>query len=117
MAGSNLQNLNLPIDPNGIVYDSISRLAVPGATVTLAAPSGAALPSACFYDPNQQDQVTLADGYYKFDLNFADPSCPSGGSYLLQVTPPSVRYMAGVSEIIPPLSGRFHLRWGWSACS
>ncbi len=25
LSGSNLQNLNLPIDPNGVVYDSISR--------------------------------------------------------------------------------------------
>ena len=104
MPGSNLQNLNLPIDPNGVVYDAISRAPIPGATVTLAAPSGAVLPSTCFYDENQQDQVTLADGYYKFDLNFADPACPSGGSYLLQVTPPSVRYLSGISEIIPPQS-------------
>ncbi|HSC15541.1 MAG TPA: choice-of-anchor K domain-containing protein, partial [Gammaproteobacteria bacterium] len=104
MAGNNLQNLNLPIDPNGIVYDAISRAPIPGASVTLAADSGAALPSACFYDPNQQGQVTLADGYYKLDLNFADPACPSGGRYLLQVTPPSTRYLSGVSEIIPPMS-------------
>ena len=80
LSGSNLQNLNLPIDPNGIVYDASSRAPIAGATVTLAAESGAALPSACFYDENQQGQVTLADGYYKFDLSFADPACPSGGS-------------------------------------
>ena len=85
LSGSNLQNLNLPIDPNGIVYDALSRAPIAGATVSLAAASGAALPSACFYDPNQQSQVTLADGYYKFDLSFADPACPSGGSYLLQI--------------------------------
>jgi uncharacterized repeat protein (TIGR01451 family) len=104
LSGSNLQNLNLPIDPNGIVYDALSRASVAGATVTLATGSGAALPSACFYDPNQQSQVTLGDGYYKFDLSFADPACPSGGSYLLQVTPPSTRYLPGVSEIIAPQS-------------
>jgi uncharacterized repeat protein (TIGR01451 family) len=104
LSGSNLQNLNLPIDPNGIVYDAISRAPIPGATVTLATPSGAALPSACFYDANQQSQITLADGFYKFDLSFADPACPSGGSYLLQVMPPSARYLPGVSELIPPTS-------------
>jgi uncharacterized repeat protein (TIGR01451 family) len=104
LSGSNLQNLNLPIDPNGIVYDALSRAPIAGATVTLAAESGAALPSACFYDPNQQAQVTLADGYYKFDLSFADPACPSGGSYLLQATPPTAAYLPGVSDIIPPLS-------------
>ena len=30
LSGSNLQNLNLPIDPNGIVYDAISARADPG---------------------------------------------------------------------------------------
>jgi uncharacterized repeat protein (TIGR01451 family) len=104
MSGSNLQNLDLPIDPNGIVYDAISRAPIPGATVTLAAASGAALPSACFDDANQQGQVTLADGYYKLDLNFADPACSSGGGYLLQVTPPSSRWLPGVSAMIPPQS-------------
>jgi len=104
LSGSNLQNLNLPIDPNGIVYDALSRAPIPGATVTLASSSGAALPSSCFYDANQQSQITLADGWYKFDLSFADPSCPSGGSYVLQVTPPSSRYLPGVSALIPPTS-------------
>ena len=104
LSGSNLQNLNLPIDPNGIIYDALSRAPIRGATVTLASASGAALPSSCFYDPNQQSQITLADGWYKFDLSFADPACPSGGSYLLQVTPPSSRYLPGVSELIPPTS-------------
>ncbi|HEY3515492.1 MAG TPA: THxN family PEP-CTERM protein, partial [Gammaproteobacteria bacterium] len=104
LSGSNLQNLNLPIDPNGIVYDALSRAPIQGATVTLATASGSALPSSCFYDPNQASQVTLGDGFYKFDLSFADPACPSGGSYLLQVTPPTSRYLPGVSEIIPPTS-------------
>jgi len=104
LSGSNLQNLNLPIDPNGIVYDALSRAPIAGATVTLAAENGAALPSACFYDENQQAQVTLADGYYKFDLSFADPACPSGGSFLLQATPPTAAYLPGVSDIIPPQS-------------
>jgi uncharacterized repeat protein (TIGR01451 family) len=104
LSGSNLQDLNLPIDPNGIVYDALSRAPIVGAAVTLASASGVALPSQCFYDPNQQGQVTLADGYYKFDLSFADPACPSGDSYLLQVTPPSAAYLPGVSEIIPPQS-------------
>jgi uncharacterized repeat protein (TIGR01451 family) len=95
----------LPIDPNGIVYDALSRAPIAGATVSLVAPTGgAALPSSCFYDENQQGQLTRADGYYKFDLSFGDPACPSGGSYLLQVAPPSAAYLPGVSEIIPPQS-------------
>jgi uncharacterized repeat protein (TIGR01451 family) len=105
MSASNLQNLNLPIDPNGIVYDSIGRSPINGATLTLIeAGSGAPLPASCFYDPAMQGQVTLADGYYKFDLNFSDLACPSGGSYLINVVPPPTIYLPGVSTVIPPLS-------------
>jgi uncharacterized repeat protein (TIGR01451 family) len=105
MSGGNLLNLNLPIDPNGVVYDSLARAPIAGATLTLLQASAATpVPASCFYDPAMQDQVTLADGYYKFDLNFSDTACPSGGSYLIRVTPPSSAYIAGYSEIIPPLS-------------
>jgi large repetitive protein len=105
LSGSNLIDLNLPIDPNGIVYDSISRAPIAGATLTLLdSTNGTALPTACFYDAAQQDQVTLADGYYKFDLNFSSVACPSGGNYLIRVTPPSTSYIAGYSELIPPTS-------------
>jgi len=103
---ADLLGLNLPIDPNGVVYDSMARTPVAGATVRLLDPaSGTALPPACFDDPAQQGQVTLADGYYKFDVNFADPACPSGGDYLLDVAPPpGSTYVAGPSGIIPPAS-------------
>ncbi len=102
--GSNLQNLNLPLQPNGATYDSMVRTPVMGATLRLSrAGSTMPLPSACFDDPVQQGQVTLAGGYYKFDLNFSDPSCPSVGQYLIQVTPPAA-YMPGVAKVIPPVS-------------
>ncbi|AMO23702.1 isopeptide-forming domain-containing fimbrial protein [Ramlibacter tataouinensis] len=103
-SGSNLQNLNLPLQPNGVTYDSIVRTPVVGAALDMVrAGSSVPLPSACFDDPVQQGQVTPAGGYYKFDLNFSDPSCPSGGEYLIRVTPPSA-YMPGVSKAIPPMS-------------
>jgi uncharacterized repeat protein (TIGR01451 family) len=106
-SGANLQNLNLPIDPNGVVYNSMSRTPVPGATLTLlAAGSATPLPAGCFDDPVQQGQVTLADGWYKFDVNFSDPACPIRGDYLIAVTPPlGATYVAGYSQIIPPTSG------------
>ena len=34
-SGANLQGLNLPIDPNGVIYNSVARTPVAGATVTL----------------------------------------------------------------------------------
>ena len=90
--GANLQDLNLPIDPNGVVYDALGRAPVAGATLTLVdAASGAALPASCFEDPVQQGEVTRGDGYYKFDVNFSDAACPSGNGYAIAMTaPPSV---------------------------
>jgi len=105
MSGSNLQNLNLPIDPNGVVYDSVVRAPIAGATLTMVqAGSGNPLASNCFEDSAQQNQVTLAAGFYKFDVNFSDASCPAGGDYVIRVTPPATGYIAGPSRIIPPVS-------------
>ena len=103
--GSNLLALNMPVDPNGVVYDSVARTPVNGATVTIVdARNGVPLPAACFDDPNHQGQVTVSNGYYKFDINFSDPACPSGLNYLLQVTAPDVSFVPGVSLLIPPSS-------------
>ena len=105
-SGSNLQNLNLPIEPNGVVYNTITRTPIAGAILRmLQAGSRAPLPESCFYDPVQQGQVTLASGYYRFDINFSDPACASGGSFLIDVAAPSADYVAGYSQIIPPVSG------------
>ena len=58
--GSILQNLNLPIDPNGVIYNSVARSPIANAIVTLVdALSGiAAVSGDCFDDPGQQDQAT-----------------------------------------------------------
>jgi uncharacterized repeat protein (TIGR01451 family) len=102
-SSTNVQGLNLPIDPNGVVYNSIARVPVAGATLTLLDLGGASLPTSCFDDPAQQGQVTLADGYYKFDINFSDPACPSGGDYVIAVAaPPGPTFVPGPSQIIPP---------------
>jgi uncharacterized repeat protein (TIGR01451 family) len=101
-SGSNLQNLNLPIGPNGVVYNSMSRAPIPGAVLTMVR-AGTPLPATCFDDPAQQGQVTQAGGYYRFDLNFSDPACSSGGSYVIKVTAPST-FVAGESVLIPAAS-------------
>jgi uncharacterized repeat protein (TIGR01451 family) len=104
-SGANLQGLNLPIHPNGVIYNSIARVPVAGVTVTMTDVNGTALPAGCFADAPQQGQVTLAGGYYKFDVNFSGPACPSGGSYVIAVTAPAgSSYVAGYSQIIPPTS-------------
>ena len=111
-------DLNLPIDPNGVVYNSVSRTPVAGATLTLLnAGSGAPLPDGCFYDASQQGQVTLADGYYKFDLNFSDAACPSGANYLVGVeVPAGTIYVAGYSQVIPPASDASTAAFSVPAC-
>lgn len=103
-AGSNLQNLNLPLNPNGVVYNSLTRTPLAGVTVNMLR-AGTPLPGACFDDPAQQGQITQAGGYYRFDLNFSDPACSSGGSYLIKVSAPAANFVAGESQVIPATSG------------
>jgi uncharacterized repeat protein (TIGR01451 family)/fimbrial isopeptide formation D2 family protein len=115
-SGANLQNLNLPLWPNGTVYNSVVRVPVAGARVTmLNAATKTALPGQCFDDPVQQNQVTAANGFYKFDLNFSDASCPAGGDYLIEV-PPATGYMGTPSRIIPPASSDNTAPYSVPAC-
>ncbi|WP_170833153.1 isopeptide-forming domain-containing fimbrial protein [Microbulbifer marinus] len=116
-SGANLQDLNLPLTPNGVVYDSVVRGPVAGATLTmLRASSGVALPDSCFDDPKQQGQVTQASGFYKFDINFSGAGCPAGSDYLIQVELPGDNYVAGESAIIPPQTNADTAGFDVAAC-
>ncbi len=105
-SGASLQNLNLPSQPNGIVYDSILRVPVAGVQLSMInqTRSNQPVPATCFDDPNHLNQVTTVEGYYKFDLNFSDPTrCAEGDEYEIQVLPPT-GYLGTTSLIIPPLN-------------
>ena len=107
--GANLQGLNLPIHPNGVVYNSMARVPVAGATLTLLnAGSASPLPAGCFADAAQQGQITVAGGYYKFDVNFSNPACPSGGDYVIAVQPPPGHWHAELTHVRPPTHGLLH---------
>jgi len=117
-SGSNSQNLNLPVDPDGVVYDSVVRTPVAGSTLTLLqAGTLALLPTTCFDDANQQGQVTLANGYYKFDINFSGLGCSSGNGYIISVTPPASGYNATPSVAIPPSSSTATPAYSVPGCS
>lgn len=103
-AGANVQRQDLPYDPGGVVYDSVSGTPVPGAVVRLVGPPG--------FDPAQhlldgRDTYTTGpNGYYDF---FVLPGAPAG-EYRLAVTPPG-SYLP--SSIYPPAAGGL----GTQSCS
>ena len=108
-SGSNRQNLNLSINPDGVVYNSVTRTPVAGARLTMVnATTGALLPVGCFDNLDnslpQQQQVTQADGHYRFDINFSDPACPAGGDYVINISAPATGYTSAPSIAIPAMT-------------
>jgi len=88
-----------------VVYDSVLRVPVAGVRLTMVnqTRSNQPVPASCFDDPIHASQVTQANGYYKFDLNFSDPArCAPGDEYEIQVLPPAADFTGTTSVIIPP---------------
>jgi hypothetical protein len=104
--GTTLNDQNQPIDPSGIVYNSVTRAPVAGVVVTLATVGNVPLPAACLIDASQQNQVTGADGAYRFDVvPGADPACPVGETeYHILIANPA-GYVPGLSPTMPPQPG------------
>jgi uncharacterized repeat protein (TIGR01451 family) len=100
--GSEVPQQSLPLDPSGVVYDSVRRTPVEGATVRITGPAG--------FDPAQHllggagnaTQVVGADGMYQYLLLSGAPA----GTYTLAVTPPNGSYNPiQPSSILPPCAG------------
>ncbi|WP_018749268.1 SdrD B-like domain-containing protein, partial [Chitiniphilus shinanonensis] len=96
-AGADVTLQSLPLDPSGVVYDSVRRVPVAGATVRLDGPAS--------FDPALhlvggravQVQTTDASGIYQFLLM---PGAPAG-IYTLGLSAPA-GYAPGVSTMIAP---------------
>ena len=109
--GRELVEQSLPVDPNGVVYDAVTRQPVPGSIVTLS-PVG----TCAGWNPSTQvlnataggytvsgSSIAMtvgADGFYQF--LFA-PTTPARCIFQLTVTPPPTHTF--VSTLIPPQSG------------
>ncbi|UAB78787.1 DUF11 domain-containing protein [Erythrobacter sp. SCSIO 43205] len=100
-------DVDLPIDPSGVLYDAVSRTPVAGASVTLVGENGNTLPDVCFIDPSQAVQTTGSDGEYQFDVvPGAASQCPNSETvYTIVITPPTG--FAVPSTVIAPLEGPF----------
>jgi len=96
---------NLPLDPSGVVYDSVTRLPVAGAQVTLLY-GGVAVANNCLVG-GANPQVTGPTGQYQFLLiNPVPGGCPGSGVYTLRVSQPG-GYLPPDSVIIPPTAGPY----------
>jgi len=103
--GANIQQQSLPLDPSGVIYDSVTRQVVPGSTVKITGPAG--------FDPATQllggainaSQTVGADGFYQFLLL---PGAPNG-IYTLTYAPPAGGAYSPVtpSTRIAPCPGPF----------
>ncbi len=82
-AGATVVNQDLPLDPGGVVYDSLSAEPVQGAVVTLNGPQG--FDSTVHLLGGKSAWTTGPDGTYQF---FLLPGAPSG-TYVVAVAPPA----------------------------
>jgi len=98
-SGGNVVEQNLPIDPSGVVYNSITRATVSGATVSITGPSGFNAATHLVGGAVNQTQTTDASGFYQFLLLPAAPA----GTYTLTVNGPA-GYVPGASSIIPAVT-------------
>jgi len=59
---------NLPLDPSGVVYDSVTRNPVAGAVVSISGPPGFNAATHLVGGLAAQSQTVGSDGFYQFLL-------------------------------------------------
>ncbi|WP_167230648.1 SdrD B-like domain-containing protein [Massilia rubra] len=98
---SDITEQNLPLNPSGVVYDSVTRQPVRGAVVTVSGPAG--------FDPARHllgglaavNQTTGSDGVYQFFLQNGAPA----GTYKLAISTYPIGYVPAESAKIPSCQG------------
>lgn len=102
LPGANIAEQSLPLDPSGMIYDSVRRVPVPGAVIQITGPAG--------FDPaihllggaGNVTQTVGELGIYQYWLQANAPA----GVYTLSVTPPNGTFNPiQPSTIIPPCAG------------
>jgi large repetitive protein len=97
-SGVKVLGQDLPVDPSGVVYDSVTRKPLAGARVTLLDPSGQPVPPQYLAGgAGNVTQTTDTDGYYQFLLL---PGAPAG-AYSLRIESPT-GYLPAPSGIHAP---------------
>jgi len=97
--GVNIANQNAPVIPTGVIYDSVLRTPVAGATLRLMQDNGNPVPANCLpAGSNQASQTSLANGFYRFDIQAA--SC-GVSNFVIEVNGVPGGYFVGASQIIP----------------
>ncbi len=96
--GQNVPEQSLPLDPAGVVYDSLTRQPVSGATVTISGPAGF---TAADVVGGSLSTTTGADGLYQFLLL---PGAPNG-TYTLSITTYPGAYVPMPSQVIQACTG------------
>lgn len=92
--------LPLPVDPSGVVYDSIDRVPVEGVTLNLVNSSGVLVDTSCVREM-QQGQVTLPDGLYAFDVYpGAHDTCGLTDVYRIEIASTPDAFHPNFSSII-----------------
>jgi uncharacterized repeat protein (TIGR01451 family) len=98
---SDITEQNLPLNPSGVVYDSVTRQPVRGAVVSVGGPAG--------FDPARHllgglaavKQTTGSDGVYQFFLQNGAPA----GTYTLAISAYPTGYVPAESTRIPSCQG------------
>ena len=102
-SGGNVVMQNLPINPSGVVYNSVTRVPMAGVTVNIAGPPGFDPAAHLVGGSTNVSQLTDSSGFYQFLLL---PGAPSGTYSISLVSPPG--YTPGASAMIPATAGPFN---------